>query len=319
MRIVFGLVLLVGVALAGFAVYIAQDRFAQYQNALREQRNAIIETTEVYVVNTQLRYGQTLRPEHVQAVLWPADHVPFGAFQTLEEIFPEGTDVPRTVLRVMERDEPILLSKVTAPGRDAGLASSLQNGNRAFALQVDVTSGVAGFLRPGDRVDVYWTGNARGETVTRLIREAVQIIAIDQITDEDRNNPIVARTITIEAHPTEIATLNLAQASGRLTLALVGVEDDTVLEEEIEVSVDDILGEVEEQAAAPRICTVRQRNGGQVTTVQIPCPDQSLSSVTDPASTLPAPPPAATPQANEVAATDAEGASEAAEDATVTQ
>ena len=109
--------LLVGVALAGFAVYIAQDRFAQYQNALREQRNAIIETTEVYVVNTQLRYGQTLRPEHVQAVLWPADHVPFGAFQTMEEIFPEGTEVPRTVLRVMERDEPILLSKVTAPGR----------------------------------------------------------------------------------------------------------------------------------------------------------------------------------------------------------
>ena len=77
-----------------------------------------------------------------------------------------------------------------------------------------MTSGVAGFLRPGDRVDVYWTGNARGETVTRLIREAVQIIAIDQITDEDRNNPIVARTITIEAHPTEIATLNLSPGLG---------------------------------------------------------------------------------------------------------
>lgn len=285
MRIVFGLVLIVGVALAGFAVYIAQDRFSQYQAALREQRDAIIETTEVYVVNTQLRYGQTLRPENVQAVLWPADHVPFGAFQTMEEIFPDGPDVPRTVLRVMERDEPILLSKVTAPGRDAGLASSLQNGNRAFALQVDVTSGVAGFLRPGDRVDVYWTGNARGQTVTRLIREAVQIIAIDQITDEDRNNPTVARTITIEAHPTEIATLNLAQASGRLTLALVGVEDTTALEEEIEVSVNDIIGEEEAQIAAPRICTVRQRNGGQVTTVQVPCPDQDLGAVAAPAST----------------------------------
>ncbi len=317
MRIVFGLVLIVGVALAGFAVYIAQDRFAQYQNALREQRNAIIETTEVYVVNTQLRYGQTLRPEHVQAVLWPADHVPFGAFQTLEEIFPEGTDVPRTVLRVMERDEPILLSKVTAPGRDAGLASSLQNGNRAFALQVDVTSGVAGFLRPGDRVDVYWTGNARGETVTRLIREAVQIIAIDQITDEDRNNPVVARTITIEALPQEIAALNLAQASGRLTLALVGVEDDTVVQEEIEVSVNDIIGEEEAQTEAPRICTVRQRNGGQVTTVQIPCPDQSLSSVADPASTS-TPPAVEEPSDETVVATETEAAAEA-DGETVTQ
>ena len=284
MRIVFGLVLIVGVALAGFAVYIAQDRFAQYQNALREQRAAIIETTEVYVVNTQLRYGQTLRPEHVQAVLWPASNVPFGAFQTMEEIFPEGPDVPRTVLRVMERDEPILLSKVTAPGRDAGLASSLQNGNRAFALQVDVTSGVSGFLRPGDRVDVYWTGNSRGSTVTRLIREAVQIIAIDQITDEQRNNPVVARTITIEAPPQEIAALTQAQTTGRLTLALVGVEDDTVVQEDIEVALEDLLGE-QEEVVQQRQCFVTQRAGGQATRVQVPCPDQNISSVTEPAST----------------------------------
>jgi len=316
MRIVFGLVLLVGVALAGFAVYIAQDRFSQYQQALREQREAIIETTEVFVVNTQLRYGQTLRPEHVTAVLWPADHVPFGAFQSMDEIFPEGTDVPRTVLRVMERDEPILLSKVTAPGRDAGLASSLQNGNRAFALQVDVTSGVAGFLRPGDRVDVYWTGNSRGETVTRLIREAVQIIAIDQITDEERNNPTVARTITIEAAPQEIAALNVAQASGRLTLALVGVEDNTVLSETVEVSVGDIIGE-EEVAEGPRRCFVTQRAGGQATRVEVPCPDQSLSSVTEPASTS-VQPVAPAPQAEAEVAAETTGAS-ATEEEVATQ
>lgn len=316
MRIVFGLVLIVGVALAGFAVYIAQDRFSQYQQALREQRDAIIETTEVYVVNTQLRYGQTLRPEHVQAILWPADHVPFGAFQTMEEIFPDGPDVPRTVLRVMERDEPILLSKVTAPGRDAGLASSLTDGNRAFALQVDVTSGVSGFLRPGDRVDVYWTGNSRGQTVTRLIREAVQIIAIDQITDEDRNSPVVARTITIEAPPSEIAALTQAQTTGRLTLALVGVEDETEVGAEIEVALDDLLGEREEAEAAPRICTVRQRNGGQVTTVQVPCPDQNLAAVADPASTSDVP--AALPQATEANATDTQATTDD-EDAVVTQ
>lgn len=275
MRIVFGLVLLVGIGLAGVAVYIAQDRFSQYQSALREQRDAIIETTEVYVVNTQLRYGQTLRPEHIQAVLWPADHVPFGAFTSMDDIFPEGTDVPRTVLRVMERHEPILLSKVTAPGRDAGIASTLQNGNRAFALQVDVTSGVAGFLRPGDRVDVYWTGNQGGQTVTRLIREAVQIIAIDQTADEERNNPVVARNITIEATPDEVAALTLAQASGRLTLALVGVEDDSSTGEEIAISLGDIIGEEEVVVEeGPRICTVRTRRGAEVVNIPVPCPTE---------------------------------------------
>lgn len=285
MRIVFGLVLIVGVGLAGAAVYFAKERFDQYRFALQQQRSAIIETTDVFIVNTQLRYGQQLRPEHVTAVPWPASHVPFGSFRSMQEIFPQGGDVPRTVLRIMERGEPILLAKVTAPGRDAGLASSLGNGNRAFAMQVDVTSGVAGFLRPGDRVDVYWTGNSRGTSITRLIREAVQIIAIDQITDEQRNNPVVARTITIEATPQEVAALTQAQASGRLTLALVGVEDDTAVEGEVEVSTNDVIGYEEQTVQRARVCTVRQRNGGQVTTVQVPCPDENLSSVETPAST----------------------------------
>ncbi|MEM9754495.1 MAG: Flp pilus assembly protein CpaB [Pseudomonadota bacterium] len=277
MRLIFGLVLLVGVALAGFAVYYAQDRFSQYQRALAQQRNAIIETTEVFVLTTQLRYGQELRPEHVIAVPWPADHVPFGAFTSMEDIFPEGPDVPRTVLRVMERDEPILLAKVTAPGQDAGVASRLSQGMRAFALRVDVLSGVSGFLRPGDRVDVYWTGNIRGEDATRLIRANVQIIAVDQIADEDRNNPTIARTITIEAPPEEIAALAQAQASGRLTLALVGVNEDpdvasAVDDEGIQVTTDGLLGlTATVQDEGPRQCTVRQRLGGELVVVPVPC------------------------------------------------
>ncbi|MBF9029190.1 Flp pilus assembly protein CpaB [Rhodobacterales bacterium HKCCE3408] len=275
MRIIFGLVLLVGLSLAGFAVYFAKERFTQYQAALQQQRDSIIETTEIFVVNAPLRYGQPLRPENVTAVAWPADHVPFGAFATMEELFPEGPDVPRTVLRVMERDEPILISKVTAPGEDAGVASRLGNGLRAFALRVDVTSGVSGFLRPGDRVDVYWTGSARGTDVTRLIRSGVQIIAIDQIADEDRNNPTIARTVTIAATPQEIAALTLAQSSGRLTLSLIGVEDDTQ-SEQFEVSLDDILGiEEEVQEAGPRICYVTTRRaGGEVERMPFPCPDE---------------------------------------------
>ncbi|WP_430447875.1 Flp pilus assembly protein CpaB [Rhodophyticola sp.] len=271
MRVIFGLVLIVGVALAGFAVYVAQDRFAQYQRALANQSNAIIQTTEVFVVNTQLRYGQVLRPEDVTAVRWPASHVPFGAFTSQEDLFPAGTDELRTVLRVMERDEPVLISKVTAPGEDAGVASRLATGMRAFALSVDVASGVSGFLRPGDRVDVYWTGTSRGENVTRLIRSNVQIIAIDQIADEDRNNPTIARTITVEAPPEEIAALAHAQSSGRLTLALVGVGDETV-SETVEINQDQLLGIVAvEREAGPRICTVRNRRGGEVVVTPVPC------------------------------------------------
>jgi pilus assembly protein CpaB len=274
MRLLFGLVLIAGIALAGFAVKVAMDRFEQYQTAIAQQRQAIVPTTPVYVVSRQMRYGEQLSREDVQAVRWPADHVPFGAFTDLEEIFPEGDDELRTVLRLMERHEPLLISKVTAPGEDAGVASRLEAGMRAIALRVDVTSGVSGFLRPGDRVDVYWTGTGRsGDSVTRLIRSNVQIIAIDQIADEDRNNPIVARTITITAPPEEVAALTQAQASGSLTLALVGVGDETVTEDEVEVSTDALLGaqEVVEAVEGPRICTVRHRRGNEVVVQQVPC------------------------------------------------
>ena len=59
----------------------------------------------------------------------------------------------------MEINEPILKIKVTEPGQDAGVSSRLERGMRAFAISVNVTSGVSGLLRPGDRVDVYWTGS----------------------------------------------------------------------------------------------------------------------------------------------------------------
>jgi pilus assembly protein CpaB len=272
MRIIFVLVLIVGVGLAAFAVSVAMDRFDQYQTAIAQQRDAIVPTTDVFVVTRQVRYGDPIRQGDVRAIRWPAEHVPFGAFTDIEELFPPGTDEPRIALRVMEADEPVLISKVTAPGEDAGVASRLEAGMRALALQVDVTSGVSGFLRPGDRVDVYWTGAGRGgENITRLIRSNVQIIAIDQITDEDRNSPTVARTITVTAAPGDIAALTQAQASGNLTLALVGVADDTI-SDEVEVSTSELLGAEEiVQNTAPQICTVRARRGGEVIVQQVPC------------------------------------------------
>jgi pilus assembly protein CpaB len=274
MRLIFGLVLFLGIGLAGFAVKAAMDRFGQYQLALEQQSAAITPTVEVYVAARPLRYGERLVPEDVQVIRWPADFVPSGAFTTLEALFPPNEDTQRTVLRVIETHEPLLASKVTLPGEDAGVAARLADGTRAFTLQIDVVTGVSGFLRTGDRVDVYWTGTGRdGESLTRLIRSGIQIMALDQTADSDRNNPVIARTITFAALPHDIAALTQAQASGRLTLALVGIDDDTEVET-VEVSRDALLGvraDVANASQAQRICSVRQRNAGELVVVQVPC------------------------------------------------
>ncbi|CTQ49963.1 Flp pilus assembly protein CpaB [Jannaschia donghaensis] len=273
MRLIFGLLLLVGLGLAGFAINTAKGRFDQYQNALNQSQSAIVPVRDVYVVKRQLRYGDILRPDDVRAVSWPEDAVPAGTFDTLDAIFPTDDDGQRTVLRVMERDEPILLTKVTQPGQEAGLAAALTKGMRAFTLQVDVNSGVSGFLRPGDRVDVYWTGGSSTGGVTRLIHANLPLIAIDQQTDEERNSPTIARNITVEVTPAEVAKLAQAQATGRLTLALVGVRDDTQ-SPTVEATLAEILGPKEQAPVVERqeTCSVRTRKGGEVARIQIPCP-----------------------------------------------
>lgn len=276
MRLLFGLVLVAGLALAGFAVMIAKDRFDQYQAALKATNDALLVTTGVYVAKRPLRYGEPLTDEDVELIRWPADYLPEGAFQAEEELFPPTTQEPRIVLRAMEKFEPILALKVTAPGEDAGVASRLAAGMRAFAIRVDVTSGVSGFLRPGDRVDVYWTGSGAAETeITHLIESGVKLVAIDQTADSDRANPIVARTVTVEATPEQVARLAQAQSTGRLSLSLLGAQE-TGLSGPVEVDQDKLLGVARETATIreeEKVCTVRTRRGAEVVEIPIPCTD----------------------------------------------
>lgn len=284
MRMIFGLVLLVGIALAGGAVYLAKDRITQYQqaNAVAQQAlSQVVPTVPVYVATKPLKYGQKLTQEDVREVLWPENAIPEGTFTDLAVLFPETTDDLRVVLRAMEKDEAIMAVKITEPGKDTGLTSRLERGMRAFTLRVDVSSGVSGFLRPGDRVDVYWTGRVnfgdraadKGD-VTKLIQAGVQLIAIDQIAGGDVNETTIARTVTVAVSPQEVAGLAQAQSTGKLSLSLVGAEDDTVASA-IEVDQRALLGietqEIKAEVEKEKVCTIRTRRGAEVVELPIPC------------------------------------------------
>jgi pilus assembly protein CpaB len=282
MRAVFGLVLVAGVGLAGTAVYMVRGHFEQQAAALQRERAAAaqqVPTVEVVAVNRQVLYGEALTAEDVQLIRYTETWLPEGTFLTMEELFPEGDGVVRQVLRQMEPNEPVLAVKVTAPGESAGITTRLAPGMRAFAISVDVASGVSGFLRPGDRVDVYWTGPMPGDNagdVTRLIENGVTLVAVDQTTDDNMSAGTIARTVTVEVSPQQVANLAQAQASGSLSLSLVGLTDDTVAQA-IEVDQASLLGIIEEVAvveAAPEIeqvCTIRTRKGADVVETPVEC------------------------------------------------
>jgi len=288
MRLIFGLVLLVGIGLAGFAVYMAKNYIEQYQQQLaeeRKQRAPAIETVDVLVAARDLKYGEKLEKGVVKRVSYPKASLPEGVFTEVEALFPEDARDPREVLRSMVKGEAILASRVTDPGEPAGIASRLTDGMRAFAIEVDAKSGVSGFLRPGDRVDVYWTGSVgKGElrtegnstgSVTKLIEARMPLVAVDQSADMDREEARIARTVTVAATPQQVAALAQAQSTGRLSLSLVGALDETT-SEVIEVDQNRLLGLQAAELHTPpqpeeERCTVRTRRGSEVVVASIPC------------------------------------------------
>jgi pilus assembly protein CpaB len=287
MRIVFALFLALGIALAGVAVYMAQNQIAQFQKErdyLLEAQKAAPSLVDMVVVKRPLQYGERFTLADLEVIKVQAKKLPPGAFsrltapQTAPEmkvaVFAEGETRPRAALRSYEPFEPLLGPKITAPGVDAGIAANLAPGMRAFTIRVDATSGVSGFPRPGSYVDVYWSGTVGNGPVTKLILSNVKLIAIDQSADADRSEETkIARTVTAEISPQDVAALTLAQSTGNLTLSLVGL-DETTVASAIEIDRDTLLGieqAAEVQVEQKQICTIRNRKGGELVEVEIPC------------------------------------------------
>lgn len=284
MRAVFGLVLIIGLGLAGLAVYMVQGYFEQQSAALERERAAAAEqvpTVNVIAVTRSIGYGEPLLPEDIVFIKYAEPYLPEGTFQTVEDLFPQGPDVTRMVIRPMETNEPVLAVKVTGPGEAAGITTRLAPGMRAFTISVDVASGVSGFLRPGDRVDVYWTGTLTaganaGQEVTKLIDTALTIVGIDQSSDATLSAAQVARTVTVEVTPQQVANLAQAQATGELSLSLVGSTDDTIAQA-IEVNqrsllgIEEVVREIEAAPEREQVCTIRTRRGAEVVEIAIPC------------------------------------------------
>lgn len=286
MRAIFVAVLLFGLGIAGFAVYMAQNYIKGYETALAQQKseNPSIELVDAFVVARPIAFGEKLEIKDVRRVQWPAKAAPAGMFTDADVLFPDGNNKLRVVLRSMEQGEVLLTAKLTEPGQEAGISSRLKPGERAVTIKVDVTSGVSGLLRPGDRVDVYWTGRVdRGDAgrreFTKLIQPNVKIIAVDQSVNEEMESERIARTVTAAVSAEEAAALNLAQSSGRLSLSLVGAGDDTI-SEVVEIDQRSLLGLVEEvkpveqkvvEVERPQVCTIKNRKGGQVVEIPIPC------------------------------------------------
>lgn len=121
--------------------------------------------------------------------------------------------------------QPLPTAGLVGPGERGFLAAALQPGMRAITISISDTSGVAGFVFPGDRVDLVLTHQVdqgdRGQIrVSETVLQNVRVLAIDQDVNDREDQPKVGRTVTLEVTPKLVEKIAVMQLIGSVSLSL---------------------------------------------------------------------------------------------------
>ena len=124
----------------------------------------------------------------------------------------------------MQRNELVLETKITGPGYRASRSALPAEGKRAVTVRVDDVRGVAGFVLPGDRVDVILIrtvpGSGSQENVSDVLLQHVKVLAVDQLVNERQETPTIAKAVTLELDTDQAQKVLLATNVGKLSLIL---------------------------------------------------------------------------------------------------
>lgn len=203
------------------AVVLANIWLAGQRSALAKGEDFQRDT--VVVAAVALKFGDTLTSDKMREVAWPAGAVPAGAFKTTKELLAgEGS---KQALQSIGVNEPVLATKITGPGQRATLSAVLGEGMKAVSIRVNDVLGVAGFVFPGDRVDVLLTRKVRtaegaDQSFVDVLLQSMKVLAVDQVADESKDSPTVVKSVTLEVSTKDAQKLTLAADAGQLSLAL---------------------------------------------------------------------------------------------------
>jgi pilus assembly protein CpaB len=165
------------------------------------------------------------------------------------------------------RGDVLRMERLAPIGEGSTLSVLLEPGMRAVTVRVNDVIGVAGFLLPGNRVDILFTEGS----ATRTVLKNLKVLAVDQTQHTDENRPKLVRAVTLEVNPEQAERLVNASSNGRIQLALRNPNDDRDLALEPAEDMTAAVAEpqpapVAEPAPAPEPRVVRER---QATTVDL--------------------------------------------------
>lgn len=236
-RVILVIALALGTGLG--TVKLAQSWLDSERNALQASnapKAEEVNEAQVLVADGDLPAGRILQEADLRWQPWPEDGV--SETYALKGEHEIGDYVGAVLRSRIVAGEPLSQARVVKPGDRGFLAAVLTPGARAVSVPVNETSGIAGLVFPGDRVDIIMThtmrrGNGTSEEDIRRASETVlrdiRVIAIDQSIDDQSDKPKPAKTATLEVSTEQAEMLNVMMELGTLSLSLrsLGVPEGT--------------------------------------------------------------------------------------------
>ncbi|MCC7046446.1 MAG: Flp pilus assembly protein CpaB, partial [Alphaproteobacteria bacterium] len=227
------LIVFVAVIIAGMTAMMARNYLIEQREAMRQKPVAAAPQPVgqfVLVAKTSLKPGTFVQRGNLDWVAWPKEGLVKGYVVQGER---KLEDFVGAVARMtINAGEPILDARFVKPGERGFMAAVLTPGNRAMTVPITATTGNAGFVFPGDLVDLILTGrysakdddNEGKNQFASTILEGMRVLAIDQTTENAQGDGKVGaapgRTATLEVTPKQAEIVALAQNIGQLSLSL---------------------------------------------------------------------------------------------------
>ncbi len=176
-------------------------------------------TQPVVVAAADLQLGTALKKEDLRTIAFPMGQAPEGSFTQPDELVGRGLIVP------MVKNEPVLGAKLASKEAGAGLPPVIPEGMRAVSVRVNEVVGVAGYVLPGNRVDVVATASpteARSDTTSKVVLANVQVLTAGTRMEQNQedNKPVQVTVVTLLVTPEQAERLALASTEGKIQLAL---------------------------------------------------------------------------------------------------
>jgi len=184
-------------------------------------------TVSVMTAALDIPLGTKIEARHVGSIQMLADTTPGGAFKDVKSI--EG----KIAIADIMKGEILLAPRFANQGGGSALAAVVAENMRAVSVRVNDVVGVAGFLLPGNRVDVVAAYRERSDTRSETVVQNVKVLAIDQTASSDKNEPVVVRAVTLEVTPADAEKLILAGQRGSIQLALRNPLDEKITQKPV--------------------------------------------------------------------------------------